>query len=73
MLCKAVLPSETLAHKAQRILSAHGYSSEIIRSTSRKEGCGFGLRISGDCAAAHTLLLREGVPVRMMLPERGSS
>jgi hypothetical protein len=73
MLCKAVLPSETLAHKAQRILTAHGYSCEIIRSTSRKEGCGYGLRISGDCNAAHTLLLREGVPVKLMVPERSRS
>ena len=73
MLCRAVLPSETLAHKAQRILTAHGYSSEIVRSTSKKEGCGFGLRIAGNCDAAHTLLLREGVPVKLMTPERGSA
>jgi hypothetical protein len=72
MLCKAVLPSETLAHKAQRILAAHGYPCEIIRSTSRKEGCGYGLRIAGDCEAAHSLLIREGVPVKLMTPERGN-
>ena len=73
MLCKAVLPSETLAHKAQKILTAYGYPCEMIRSTSRKEGCGFGLRIAGDCEAAHTLLIREGVPVKLMTPERGGA
>lgn len=71
MLCRAVLPSETLAHKAQRILTAYGYPSEIIRSTSRREGCSYALRISGNCEAAHALLLREGIPVKLMGIERG--
>ena len=71
MLCKAVLPSETLAHKAQKLLSAYGYPCEIVRDTSRREGCGYALRISGNCEAAHALLLRQGIPVKLMRIERG--
>ena len=71
MLCRAVLPSEALAHKAQRVLSANGYSSEIFRNTDKKAGCGYGVRISGNCEAAHALLLREGIPVKLMRIERG--
>ncbi|MBR4101428.1 MAG: hypothetical protein IKK51_06090 [Oscillospiraceae bacterium] len=70
MICRAVMPSDTLARKAQRILTANDFSAEIIRSTS-KEGCGFGLRIVGNCAAAQALLEREGIPVRSMRIERG--
>lgn len=72
MLCKAVLLSETMAHKAQRVLAANGYPCEIVRSTDKKAGCGYGVRISGNCEAAHALLLREGIPVKLMRTERGS-
>lgn len=71
MLCRAILPSETYAHKAQRLLAAHGYSCEIVRNTDRKAGCAYALRIAGNCEAAHALLLREGIPVRLMKTERG--
>ena len=71
MLCRAVLPSETIAHKAQRILAANGYPCEIVRNTDKREGCGYGVRISGNCEAAHALLLREGIPVKLMRNERG--
>lgn len=71
MLCRAVLPSETYAQKAQRILAANGYYCEIIRSTSRKEGCGYGLRVAGDCEGVRELLLREGIPVQNVRIERG--
>ena len=71
MLCRAVLPSETYAHKAYKLLTAYGYPCEILRDTSRREGCGFIVRISGNCAAAHALLLREGIPVKLVSTERG--
>ncbi len=71
MLCKAVLPSETYAYKAQRVLAANGYPSEMIRSTGQKEGCGFGLRIAGNCEQIHALLIREGIPVQLVRKERG--
>lgn len=70
MICKMVMPSDTLARKAQRILAANGYSSEIIRSSGSKEGCGFALRIRGNCDAAISLLERNGITVRSMRIER---
>ncbi|MBQ2263958.1 MAG: DUF3343 domain-containing protein [Oscillospiraceae bacterium] len=69
MICRAVMPSDTLARKAQRLLRANGYAAEVIRSTGR-EGCGFGLRIVGDCNAARELLERQGITVRSMRNER---
>lgn len=73
MICRAVLPSETYTYKAQRILSANGYPSEIIRNTSLKEGCGFGLRVAGNCEHVHALLLREGIPVQSVRIESGGA
>lgn len=67
------MPSDTLARKAQRILKARGFSAEIVRSSGGKEGCGFALRITGDCNAARELLAREGIVVRSMRNERDSS
>lgn len=71
MICRAVLPSETYALKAQRVLAANGYHSEIIRSTSRGIGCGYSLRTAGDCNAIRELLHREGIPVQNVRDERG--
>ena len=72
MLCRAVLPSETYAYKAQRILTANSYSSEIVRVTSPRGGCQFGLRITGDCEQIQALLQREGIPVQSVRIERGT-
>ncbi len=65
------MPSDTLARKAQRILTANDFSAEVIRSTTAKDGCGFSLRIVGDCTQAQQLLEREGIPVRSIRIERG--
>ncbi|MBR7039864.1 MAG: hypothetical protein IKI21_11555 [Oscillospiraceae bacterium] len=70
MICKAALPSETYAQKAQRTLAAHGYRAEIVRRTDRREGCSFLVRTAGDCERIHQLLIREGVPVRTVAMER---
>ncbi|MBR1458193.1 MAG: DUF3343 domain-containing protein [Oscillospiraceae bacterium] len=70
MLCKAVMPSETYAIKAQRILAANGYRSDILRTTSRREGCSFTLRVQGNCEHIHTLLMQEGIPVQGVRIER---
>ncbi len=70
MTCRIVIPSDTLARKAQRILTANGYSSEIIRNTSQKDGCGFAVRIRGDCNAAVRLIEQNGITVRSMRIER---
>ena len=71
MLCKAVLLSDTFTRKAQKILAANGYPSEIIRSTSLREGCGFGLRVAGNCEQIHALLNIEGIPVQSVRIESG--
>ncbi|MDE5753069.1 MAG: hypothetical protein K2H89_00765 [Oscillospiraceae bacterium] len=70
MICMAVLPSDTFAHKAQRILTANGYQCEMIRTTSQKEGCIFGIRINGDPEQIRILLQRGSVPVRSLRIER---
>jgi hypothetical protein len=69
MICRAVIPSDTLARKAQRILNARGFSAELIR-TSGTDGCGYGLRIAGDCRAALALLEQQGIAVRSVRNER---
>ena len=62
MICRAILPSETYAMKAQRILASNGYPCEMVRSTSKKEGCGFGLKVVGDCEQIHRLFDSGGNP-----------
>lgn len=64
------MPSDTLARKAQRILAANGYAAEVVRHSGSKDGCGFSLRINGNCSAAQALLEREGITVRSMKAER---
>lgn len=71
MLCRVVLPSDTYAQKAQRVLAANGYHSEILRSTSRGMGCGYSLRTAGDCDTVRAILSREGIPVQNVRDERG--
>ncbi len=73
MICRAVMPSDTLARKAQRILTAKGYASELVRNNMQdSEGCGFGLKVAADCAEVKALLQQEGIPVRGVRNERGS-
>lgn len=70
MICTAVLPSETFAHKAQRILTANGYPSELIRSSSLKEGCAFGVKIVGRPEDIQEVLENAHIPVRSLQSER---
>lgn len=72
MRCRVVLPSETYAYKAQRILAANGYSCEMVRVTSPRGGCQFGLSITGDCEQIQALLQQEGIPVQSVRSERGT-
>ncbi|MDE6730737.1 MAG: hypothetical protein K2J71_08185 [Oscillospiraceae bacterium] len=69
MICMAVLPSDTFAHKAQRILTANGYSCEMIRTTSPQDGCIFGIRIHGDPEQIRALLKRGNIPVKSIQTE----
>lgn len=71
MVCKAGMASDTLARKAQHILTAKGYPCELIRSTGR-DGCGFGLLVVGSCEQVQALLQQEGIPFRSLRNERGS-
>ncbi|MDE5792682.1 MAG: hypothetical protein K2G88_09975 [Oscillospiraceae bacterium] len=70
MICMAVLPSDTFAYKAQRILTANGYKIEMIRTTTQKDGCIFGIRIYGEFENIRMLLERERIPVRNLRIER---
>ncbi|GEM_PF-1148401 len=70
MINTAILPSETYARKAQRLLTANGYTSELVRFTSPKEGCRFGLRTIGKPEEIQTLLRNAGIPVTYLGNER---
>lgn len=63
-VCNAVMPSYTYAMKAERLLRSRGYSCEIVRRGNTSDsGCGFSLRIKGDCGAAAEILKSYSVPV----------
>jgi len=70
MICRAVLPSETFARKAQRILTANGYISEMIRITNVNAGCGYALRIVGKPEEIQAILAKANIPVRSLESER---
>ncbi len=70
MMNTAILPSETLARKAQRILTANGYPSELVRFTNPKEGCRFGLKIIGKAEEIQEILRKAGIPVKAFGNER---
>lgn len=70
MICRADMPSDTMARKAQKLLAARGIRSEIIRTRSLG-GCTFGLRITGSCEDAARLLRQGGVEIRSMEAEAG--
>lgn len=70
MICRAVLPSETYAHKAQKVLASRGYPCEIFHNISKKNGCGFGLKVTGDCEEIHKILIQKGIPVQTVRIER---
>lgn len=70
MICRADMPSDTMARKAHKMLTAMGIRSEVIRTRS-PGGCTFGLRITGSCENAARLLRQAGVEVRSMEAEAG--
>jgi len=73
MINTAILQSETLARKAQRILTANGYPSELVRFTSPREGCRFGLRIVGKPDEIQEILQKADIPVKYFGNERDRS
>ncbi len=72
-MIRAILPSETHARKAQKILKQNGYFSEIIRVNQFRIGCGYALRIAGEPEEIQMLLLSANIPVRSLERERDSS
>lgn len=65
-----ILPSETYTRKAQRILTAKGYTCEVIRITNPGDGCTFGLKTADRQAEIQSLLYQTGIPVRGFRNER---
>lgn len=52
----AIFPSETLARRAQKFLAMNGYTCALVRLTTPKEGCRYGLNISEHAEEVETLL-----------------
>lgn len=73
MMNTVILPSETYARKAQRILTARGYNCELIRLTSPHEGCHYGLNVMGKAEDIQAILRQAGIPVRYFGNERDVS
>lgn len=72
LICRIGLTSDTIAHKAQRILTAAGYHCELIRiQGSQAEGCSFGIRAAGNCEAVRTVLENAGIRPRSTETESG--
>ncbi len=61
--CIAAMPSYTFALKAQKLLRARGYPTEIRRSDPAPgKSCGYSLYIAGSCRAAAEVLRQYSVP-----------
>lgn len=73
MICMAVLPSDTFMYKAQRILTANGYKTEMIRTTTREDGCIFAIKIHGEFEKIRLLLEHERIPVKNLRIERDNA
>lgn len=57
------MPSYTYAVKSEKLLKARGYQCEIQRDEAHSDkGCGYSLRIYGDCGRAVELLDGYSVP-----------
>ncbi|MBR4880351.1 MAG: DUF3343 domain-containing protein [Clostridia bacterium] len=64
--CIISLPTETYAMSAQRLLSAKGISSRVVKTdpSASKKGCSVGVEV--DCrqiAKAKGILLNHSIPV----------
>lgn len=69
MIQTVMFPSETYTRKAQKILTAHGYTCEVVRITTRA-GCHFGLRIVGKPEEIQSILAEFRIPVSEFRNER---
>ncbi len=60
--CTAALPSLTYAMKAQRVLSAAGLNSDIVKldSSKTKHGCGYGVSFACGMTDSVKRALRSG-------------
>ena len=61
--CAAEMPSYTYAVKGERLLKARGYKCEVQREEAPSEkGCGYSLKIYGDCSRAKKILDSYVIP-----------
>lgn len=61
--CAAEMPSYTYALKSEKLLKARGYQCEVQREeTPSEKGCGYSLKIYGDCSRAEKILDSYGIP-----------
>lgn len=61
--CIAEMPSYTYAVKSEKLLKARGYQCEIHREEANFEkGCGYSLKIYGNCDQAVKLLDNYSIP-----------
>ncbi len=62
-VCILEMPSYTYAVKSEKLLKSRGYSCEIKRSESSSgKGCGYSLKIFGECGNAAEILDNYSVP-----------
>jgi hypothetical protein len=65
--CNVAVPSYTYAIKADRILKAYGFKSEIKRrERTASTGCGYYLHISHDCSKALEILRKNSIPINLL-------
>lgn len=56
------MSSPTMAYKANSILLANGFDSEVVRLDRPKQGsCVYGVTVNRDDAAAYALLRKSGI------------
>lgn len=61
--CAAEMPSYTYAVKGEKLLKARGYQCEVQREEAPSEnGCGYSLKIYGDCSRAKNILDSYAIP-----------
>ena len=72
-VCIADMPSYTYAVKAERLLRSRGYRCRIARKVkASSDGCGFILRINGQCREVYEILDRYAVPYNILYDDGGA-
>ncbi len=63
--CILVLSSVTYAMKAERLLASAGIYSSPLKTgeVAKVRGCGYGLKINGNCDKAKTIIESNGIKI----------